>query len=153
MPKKYLVSACLAGFPCRFDGSAKPRAEIVALHRRGLIEPVCPESMSGLPAPRDPCERIGDRYVLRNGADVTEAILRGAEKAMQKALKSGARAAVLKSRSPSCGTGLVYDGNFNKTLVPGNGAFAEKLLNAGFEVFDEHSLPSELLALLRESGS
>lgn len=143
MAKKYLVSACLAGIPCRFDGKAKPRPEVVELYRKGLARLVCPESLSGLPRPRQPCENKDGRFVTPDGVDVTAEIEKGAEKALRVAQESGCRTAILKSRSPSCGFGRIYDGSFTKTLRPGDGAFARKLIDAGFELFDEENLPAD----------
>ena len=145
---RYLVSACLAGFPCSYDGKAKPCAEIVELYKAGLAQIVCPESLSGLPVPREPTEKRGDKYYSRSGRDVTANILAGAEKALNKALNSGCRKAILKSRSPSCGICRIYDGTFTGNLTEGNGAFAAKLLEIGFEVYTEESPPEEIYRML-----
>lgn len=147
-----LVSACLAGFPCRYDGKTKTCEAIAKLYKMGLALPVCPESLSGLPVPREPTEKRGERYFSRSGRDVTENILRGAEKAFQKAVQSGLRVAILKSRSPSCGAGEIYDGSFNGATRPGNGAFAQKLLDAGFAVYTEENTPSEIFDLANYIG-
>lgn len=139
MKPEYIVSACLAGFPCRFDGSAKPCPAVVALYETGRAVPICPESLTGLPVPREPCEQRCGRVVSRDGNDRTEAFQKGAELAFAKAIASGCRKAILKANSPSCGVGKIYDGTFSKTLVEGNGIFAEMLLAAGFSVRDEKS--------------
>lgn len=139
MKPEYIVSACLAGFPCRFDGSARPCPAVVALYRTGRALPICPESLSGLPVPREPCEQRCGRVISRDGSDITEAFQKGAELAFATAIASGCRKAILKANSPSCGVGKIYDGTFSKTLVEGNGIFAEMLLAAGFSVADEKS--------------
>lgn len=139
MPQ-YIVSACLAGFACRFDGASRPCAQVVELYKSGAAIPVCPESLSGLPVPREPCEQCNGRVFSRDGKDVTEQFQKGAERALAKALRSGCTKAILKAHSPSCGVGEIYDGSFSRTLVSGNGIFAQLLINAGFEVQDEQSL-------------
>lgn len=141
---EYVVSACLAGCPCRYDGGSRPCGAIIRLVQSGRALPVCPESLSGLPAPRPPCEQKNGRVICRNGEDVTDAFLLGAERAFAKASASGARKAILKARSPSCGIGHIYAGSFDGTLCAGNGVFAQKLLAAGFDARDEEHLPEDL---------
>ncbi len=134
---KIVVSACLAGFSCRYDGKANTVESIRRLYERGLALPVCPECLGGLPVPRVPCELDGDRVVSRDGADCTENFRRGAFTALLYARMYGARLAVLKAKSPSCGVGLVYDGTFTRTLKPGSGIFAQMLLDGNFIVCTE----------------
>lgn len=141
---QYVVSACLAGFACRYDGKSKPCPSVARLCRCGLAEAVCPESLAELPRPRPPCEQKGGRVLSRDGRDLTEDFERGAMLALQKALSCGARRAILKSRSPSCGVGLIRDGSFSGGTCPGYGVWARKLLEAGFELFTEENLPPEL---------
>lgn len=142
--KPVLASACLAGRFCRYDGGSKPHPVIVALCRKGLCIPVCPESLAGLPVPRPPCEQRDTRAILRNGNDVTGALQRGARLALQKARQSGAAIAILKSKSPSCGSGEIYDGTFSGRLVPGMGFFASLLLQNGFELYSEKNFLEHL---------
>ncbi len=132
-----LVSACLAGVPCRMDGKSKPCREIAELVAAGEAVMVCPEVMGGLPTPRVPSEILEGRVVNREGRDVTEAFAKGAEKALAVCRENGCTAAILKARSPSCGKGEVYDGHFTRTLVPGNGIFAQRLLAEGIRVMTE----------------
>lgn len=135
---EYIVSACLAGRPCRYDGGSKPCREIMDLVEWGMAVPVCPESLSGLPVPRPPAEQQPDgRTRNRNGVDVTEAFERGALRALAIARASGCRKAVLKAKSPSCGVGHIYDGTFTGALRVGNGIYANMLMEAGFTVMDE----------------
>lgn len=140
----YIVSACLAGFKCRFDGNSKPCEKIVRLYREGRAKPVCPESMSGLKSPRPPAEWRNGRAIDKTGADKTAFFEKGAEKALEKALASGCRRAIVKSRSPSCGYKLIYDGSFTHTLCEGNGIWTQKLLDNGFEIYTEENLPEEI---------
>lgn len=138
---EYIVSACLAGFACRFDGASRPCEPIIKMYRDGKVKPICPESLSGLPVPRNPCEKRDSRFITKDNIDVTDALERGAEKALKIAMESGATKAILKARSPSCGVGEIYDGTFTKTLCAGNGLWSQKLLDAGFEVYTEDNFP------------
>ena len=97
--------------------------------------PVCPEQLGGLPTPRVPAERVGDRVLTRDGRDVTGEYRAGAEKALAEARAAGVRYAVLQERSPSCGSGFVYDGTFSGKLIPGQGVTAELLREKGIAVY------------------
>ncbi|MEG6506013.1 DUF523 domain-containing protein [Nitratidesulfovibrio sp. 1201_IL3209] len=134
----YVVSACLAGVACRFDGEANPREGIIELVRQGLALPVCPEQLGGLPTPRPPCELRDGQVLCRedDGAlsDATDAFAKGAEEGVRLALLAGCTEAILKARSPSCGCGRIYDGSFSRTLVDGDGLFAAALRKAGITV-------------------
>ena len=133
-----LVSKCLAGAPCRYDGGDNLVPEIGALVESGQAVAVCPEVLGGLPTPRVPSERRFDgRVVSRGGADVTDAFLLGAQRAMAICRAYGCCGAILKARSPSCGKGVIYDGSFTSTRVAGNGVFAQMLLDAGIPVLTE----------------
>ncbi len=136
---RYVVSACLAGIPCRYDGGSSPFAPVLQLVKDGRALPVCPEQLGGLPTPRVPAEIRDARVITREGTDVTEAFLRGAQEALQLAKQRGCTAAILKARSPSCGCGPIYDGSFGKKLVEGKGIFAHMLLEAGFQVDSEET--------------
>ena len=143
---RILISACLLGVPCRYDGAAKPHPLAAALAERHELVPVCPEQLGGLPTPRPPAERQGDAVRTRTGADVTEQYRRGAEEAARLCRMLRCQAAVLKERSPSCGRGEIYDGTFTGTRVPGDGVTAEMLEAGGIPVYGE----SELERLLGE---
>lgn len=97
--------------------------------------PVCPEQLGGLPTPRVPSERRDGRVVSRAGEDVTDAFRRGAEEALRIARENGCRRALLKTNSPSCGSGTIYDGSFSGTLTGGYGVAAELLIHEKIEVF------------------
>ncbi len=131
-----IVSACLAGYRCRYDGKTVPDDAIVDLVRTGNAIPVCPEMLGGLPCPRVPSERTadGERVVTKEGTDVTEAFRRGADETLRLAQLYGCTRAILKARSPSCGKGTVYDGTFSGTLREGNGVTAELLMKHGITV-------------------
>lgn len=132
-----LVSACLLGLRCRYDGKSKPNAAVLRLREDHTLIPVCPEQLGGLSTPRAPSEKQGARFVNASGADVTEAYLRGGEEAVKLAALFSCRCAVLKERSPACGCGEIYDGSFTRTLTFGDGAAAAALKAAGVTVVGE----------------
>ena len=135
--EKILVSACLCGFACRMDGKSRPDEYVTQLYREGTALPVCPEQEGGLPTPRDPAEQVGDRVLTRHGVDVTAQYREGARICLQKAIDAGCRRAILKSKSPSCGVGMVHNGRFDGGLVPGGGVFARMLKDHGIECMTE----------------
>jgi uncharacterized protein YbbK (DUF523 family) len=135
-----LVSACLAGRACRYDATAFPHPEVLRLAGLGRVVAVCPEVLGGLGVPREPVELRHGHALSRSGADVTGAFRLGAERALTLALDKGCRRAVLKSRSPSCGSGRVYDGTFSGRLVAGDGLLAALLKAAGLEVLSEEEI-------------
>ncbi len=139
-----LVSACLAGIPCRYDGAAHPDPQVVAAVKAGQAVPVCAEVLGGLPAPRPPAEIVGGdgtdvlagraQVLTEAGHDVTQAFVAGASAVVEQAREHGAERAVLKARSPSCGVGQVYDGTFSGTLTDGDGVLVAALRRAGVAV-------------------
>lgn len=141
---RLLVSACLLGCSCRYDGVSRAHPLAEQLAERYELVPVCPEQMGGLPTPRPPAERRGERVVTRAGDDVTAQYRRGAEEALRLCRLLGCEAAVLKERSPSCGHGEIYDGTFSRTLVPRDGTAAELLEDHGVPVYGESRI-GELL--------
>ena len=132
-----LVSACLLGCPCRYDGKSKPNDAVLALLERHTLIPVCPEQMGGLATPRHPAECRDGGVFTQTGADVTEQYRRGAEVALRLAQLYGCTCAILKERSPSCGKGSIYDGSFSRKLVEGDGATAALLKAHGIAVYGE----------------
>lgn len=132
-----LVSACLLGVNCRYNDKGVLEPEVRALMDRFQVIPVCPEILGGLATPRDPAERIGDRVMTRTGMDVTKQYRRGAEETLKLAKLYGCSCAVLKERSPSCGSGIIYDGTFTGARIPGDGVTAELLKANGIQVFGE----------------
>ena len=138
--KPLLISACLLGVPCRYDGQSKPCAALELLAERFVLVPICPEQLGGLPTPRVPAERRGDRVITREGADVTANYRRGAEEALRIARITGCKTALLKAKSPSCGCGRIYDGTHTGTLTDGSGVTAQLLAENGMTVFTEEQL-------------
>lgn len=141
----YLVSSCLAGINCRYDGKNNSNQKIVDLLKSGKAIPVCPEILGGLNTPRDPSEITIDqqgnkKVVSKKGKDVTAEFKLGAEKALKIARIVGAEKAILQQRSPSCGSKKIYDGSFSGTLIKGSGLTAELLKENGIEILTESNL-------------
>ena len=135
-----LVSACLLGTRCNHEAGHSRRAAVEDLAGTYRLVPVCPEVCGGLSTPRPAAERVGPRVVNAEGEDVTDAYERGARAAVELAVATGARRAILKARSPSCGAHAIYDGSFSRALRVGEGVTAEALREAGIEVLSEEDL-------------
>ena len=140
---KIIVSACLLGLNCRYGGDGCADARVLALAKEHELVPVCPEQLGGLATPREPNEILGGRVVDRRGRDSTENFERGAGEVLKLAKLLGCQAAVLKERSPSCGSSLIYDGSFSGRRIPGAGVTADLLMSNGLLVTSEERL-SEL---------
>ncbi|HEY7515282.1 MAG TPA: DUF523 domain-containing protein [Vicinamibacteria bacterium] len=149
---KVLVSSCLIGEPVRYHGG-DARCVNEILDRwlaEGRLVPFCPETAAGLPVPREAAEIAGDggAAVLRGdafvgdrtGSDLTAAFVKGARSTLETAVAHGARLAVLKDGSPSCGTSYIHDGSFRGQRGPGQGVTAAMLSSAGIRLFNEHQL-------------
>ena len=134
-----LISACLLGFECKYSGGSNKLSDerIAALKAEYRLIPVCPESAGGLPTPRDPSERLGDKVVSIKGKDVTREFNKGAETALWLCKHYGCKKALLKRSSPSCGGETIYDGTFTGTIIAGQGVTAELLRRNGVEVMGE----------------
>ncbi len=147
--KTLLVSACLLGEKCKYNGgdNALPEKTLAALRERYRLIPVCPETAGGLPIPREPAERRGERVMSQSGRDVTAQYRKGAAYALRLARENACDTALFKERSPSCGSGEIYDGSFTHTVVSGDGVAAETIKAAGMIVCGE----SEIHSLLRET--
>jgi uncharacterized protein YbbK (DUF523 family) len=138
--KMIIVSSCLAGVHCRFDGAAKPCEKVVRLVAEGKALPLCPEQLGGLPTPRLPAEIKGGEVWRKDGMNLTREFQTGAEQALKLARLVGADRAILKARSPSCGCGKIYDGRFQGVLVDGDGFFAALCKRNGIEVRTEEEI-------------
>lgn len=145
-----LVSACLLGVKCKYNQGSNCSDKIADLLSEYHLIPVCPEIMGGLPTPRVPAEVCGGRVITEDGRDVTEQFRQGAWEALRLAKLYECRFAVLKEKSPSCGSGKIYDGTFTKTLTNGDGVTAKLLKEHGICVFGENT--PGLLKALREKG-
>lgn len=135
-----LVSACLLGVNCRYDGTGTIHKELKDKIGDYNFIPVCPEQLGGMGTPRKPSERVGDKLISKAGKDVTHNFTRGAHEALKIAELYGCKYAILKERSPSCGYGEIYDGTFSGSLKPGNGVTAELLVNHNITVIGESKM-------------
>ena len=145
-----LVSACLLGVNCRYDGKNNKISILPSLMDKFTLIPVCPEQLGGMTTPRLPSEIIGGKASIvlegkakvknSQGQDVTYNFVKGAQEALYIAKVFKCKRAILKSKSPSCGCGAIYDGTFSGKLINGNGICAEMLINDGIEVFTEKDL-------------
>ena len=140
-----IISSCLAGIPCRYDGKATTDAECMELVKTGKAKTACPELMGGLIAPREPCEIAGGdghdvlagraRVLNKKGEDVTEEFVAGAKKFLDYLQMEGADMVYLKAKSPSCGVGIIYDGTFSGKLKAGDGVLAALLKQNGIKLY------------------
>lgn len=147
--EKIMVSACLVGVRCVYDGSHKRRPRLVTLHKKGGAVLFCPEVLGGLKIPHPPSEIKGGggadvlagraRVISRDNSDVTAFFLEGAEKALALAVAKKIKKAVTKARSPSCGCGQIYDGTFSRTLVRGDGVATALLKQNGVQVMTDEA--------------
>jgi len=143
MKKNILVSACLLGEPCRYDGKSKPCERVIALKDTYNLIPICPEVMGGLPTPRVPSEICGEHVLMKDGRDVTENYNRGALTALEIARKNACTVAILKEKSPSCGSGLIHNGLFDGGIVEGDGITAQLLKSEGIRVLGESEITED----------
>ena len=142
MKEPLLISACLLGVACRYDGASRPldAEALEKLKERYALVPVCPEILGGLPTPRLPAERGYDGVRNSAGGNVTAKFFRGAAETLRISAFFGCKKALLKEKSPSCGSGKIYDGFFTGTLRDGDGVAAETLKANGVTVYGESEL-------------
>jgi len=137
---KYIVSACLMGENCKYNGGNNYNKEVVEFLKDKEFIKVCPECLGGLDTPRVPSEIIENKVINKEGIDVTKEYNLGAEKTLDIALDNGISCAIFKSKSPSCGCGLIYDGTFSKKLIVGDGVTTSLLKENGICVISEEDL-------------
>ena len=135
-----LVSSCLLGLNCRYNGTSCFSESVAALSGIHTLIPVCPEQMGGLPTPRAPLERSRGLVIDKDSRDYTAAVEKGSSDVLRIAKLLNCSHAITKSRSPSCGYGIIYDGTFTRHMTEGNGMAVDKLLAAGIQVTDENHL-------------
>lgn len=135
-----LCSACLLALCCRYDGKSKGNSKVLELAARETLIPVCPEQLGGLPTPRPQTELLEGRAVRRDGSEVTAYFEKGAAETLKIARLYGIKRAILKQRSPSCGSGQIYDGTFSGTLTKGDGITTRLLKEHGIDVISEEEL-------------
>ncbi len=134
MKEKILVSACLLGINCKYSGGNNYSEEVMEFLKNYEIIPICPEQLGGLKTPRPASEIIGDKVINIEGDDVTDEYQKGAEATLKIAQLLGAKKALLKAKSPSCGNGKIYDGTFSSVLTDGNGITTKLLKENNIEV-------------------
>lgn len=153
-----IVSACLLGLNTNYKQGHSFCPQLIPLLQKGLLLPVCPEQLGGLPTPRPPAEiQQGNGYdvlagrarVKTNiGCDVTRNFVQGAEETLRLAQLANASVAILKARSPSCGKNYIYDGSYKGIIVPGAGVTAALLLQCGIVVYSNEEIDRQLLKKL-----
>lgn len=151
--KKILVSQCLyGGEPVRYDGKSKAETDprFLKWKEEGRFIPVCPEVFGGLPTPRADAQRVGNKVIARTGKDVTFEYMKGAHEAVRLAKEHGVLCALMKEKSPSCGSNKIYDGTFEGNLIEGQGTAVELLREAGIKVFSEEQLDRIELLILED---
>ncbi len=139
---KILVSACFLGENCKYSGGNNLSVEIRSLAKEHILLPVCPEVLGGLSVPRPPAEISGGSVITSSGTDVTEQFRLGAQKTLALALEHQVTVAILKERSPSCGSSLIYDGSFSGRVIDGAGITAALLKAHGILVLNENNFKS-----------
>ena len=146
-----LVSACLVGINCRYDGKNCLEKQLQKLTDKHTLIPVCPEQLGGLGTPRNPVElSTYDNKILaktKDGTDLTSHFTCGAKATLRIAQLNHCKTAILKSKSPSCGHGEIYSGSFDDTLIKGNGITAQTLIEKGIEIYTEEEIPQMLRML------
>ena len=143
MKQNILVSACLLGECCRYDGKSKPCERVITLSDTYNLIPICPEVMGGLPTPRIPSEICGELVLMKDGRNVTRNDNNGAQKALEIAIENACTVAVLKEKSPSCGSGLIHNGLFDGGLVEGDGITTQLLKKNGIHVLGESEITED----------
>lgn len=138
--EKILVSACLAGINCKYNGKNNENKKIIELIKNKDVILVCPEQLGGLKTPRTPAERQGNKVINKDNIDVTKEYQKGAEEVLELANKLNIKTAILKSKSPSCGKGKIYDGTFSDNLIDGNGITTELLEKHGIKVISSDDI-------------
>ena len=137
---KILVSACLLGENCKYNGGNNYDAAVAEFVKDKEVLAICPEMMAGMGCPRTPIEIVDGILMDRDGNNVDAAMRKAVEQAMERIRKEDVRCAVLQSRSPTCGVNQIYDGSFSGKLIPGSGIFAQALREAGYRVMDAEDL-------------
>ncbi len=145
-----LCSACLLGIRCRYDGKSKTNEKILILSKKEILIPICPEQLGGQGTPRPSSEIIGGdgsdvlnkkaKVVEPDGKDISESFIRGAEEVLKIAQLYNIKEAILKQRSPSCGSGQMYDGTFSKNLIKGDGVTTALLKKNGVKIISDEDV-------------
>lgn len=137
MNNNILVSSCLLGKNCKYNGGNNNCEDIKKLSSKYNLIEICPEVMGGLPTPRYPSEIINDKVINKIGEDVTEKFILGAKLSLDLTKQYNVKYAILKENSPSCGYGCIYDGTFSGNKIKGNGITADLLYKNGVVILNE----------------
>ena len=137
---KILVSACLMGENCKYNGGNNYNAAVVEYVKGKQVLPICPELMAGMGCPRTPIESVDGVLMDRNGNNVDAAMREAVAQAMEMIRKENIQCAILQSRSPTCGVNEIYDGSFSGKLIPGSGVLAQALKAVGYQVIDAEDI-------------
>ena len=140
MKEKVIVSACLMGKNCKYNGGNNKNETVLKYVEDKEVFLICPEVMGGLTTPRIPCEIKGDKVINKNGEDKSEEYKKGAQLSFNIAKENNIKLAILKAKSPSCGSGLIYDGSFNGTLIEGNGVCSALFKSNKIRVLSEKEI-------------
>ena len=135
-----LVSACLVGKNCKYNGENNKNEKVLEFLADKEYITICPEVLGGLPTPRVPSEIKGDKVINKEGEDVTKSFVSGALKALEIAKEYNPELIILKAKSPSCGLGKIYDGSFSNTLKDGNGIACQMLIDNGYKIITEKEI-------------
>ena len=141
-----LVSACLAGVNCKYNGKNNLNPDILKLVEEGRAILVCPEQLGGLATPRNPSEIVNNKVIMNDGTDVTNQYMKGANETLRLAKLYKINKAILKAKSPSCGNKKIYDGTFTGNLIEGYGVTAKLLLQNGITVINEEEFSDILVS-------
>lgn len=147
-----MISACLLGYKVRYDGSDKLNQELIDILKDHILIPICPEYLAGFSIPHPPIEYKDGRYYTNTLKDVTEIFENGAKLAFDECVKQGVDLVILKTKSPSCGKDLIYDGSFKGNLIKGNGAFTQLLIKNNIATFKEDQI-QEIIDYIKEKSS
>lgn len=141
---KVIVSSCLLGKNCKYNGLNNYKEDLVTYLKDFEIVEICPEQLGGLSTPRLPSEIIDKKVIRKDGVDITPFFRKGAEISLEIAIENGCQYAVLKKNSPSCGCGQIYDGTFSSKLVEGNGITSELFLQNNIKICNEDNYLEKL---------
>jgi len=135
-----LVSACFLGINCKYNGQSNKNKKVLKLAKEKILIPVCPEILGGLPTPREIAEQRGKKVITKSGKDVTKYFEKGAKEVLKIAKILKIKKAILKQRSPSCGSGKIYDGTFSQRVIKGDGITTQLLKKHKIKIISEEDL-------------
>lgn len=150
MSVKYAISACLMGVKCRYDGKSSANEELIEFMKDKEYILICPEVLGGLSTPRKPCEITCGKVINCDGEDMSEYFIKGSNQAIEQIRDNQIELIILKSKSPSCGKGLIYDGTFSGKLIEGDGLFVRSAQTNGYKCISDIDFASKYLDKTRK---